>query len=51
MIKYKSVLYEIVKIGEDGYLIVRHPEKSIVTEDRLIDRIIVKYKMLHGEIG
>lgn len=51
MIKYKGVMYEIVKVGGDGYLIVRHPEKSIVTEDRLIDRIIVKYKMLRGEIG
>lgn len=51
MIKYKGVIYEIVKIGGDGYLIVRHPEKSIVTEDKLIDRIVVKYKMLHGELG
>lgn len=51
ILRYKGKLYEIIKIEKDGYLIVRHPEKSIVTDDKLIERITIKYKMLHGEIG
>jgi hypothetical protein len=50
-IVYKGEKYEIIKIGGDGYLILKHPEKSILTDDRLIDRIVIKYKMLHGEMA
>lgn len=50
-IKYKGSSYEIVSIKGDGFIIIRQPEKRIVTDDKLIDKIVIKYKMLNGEIN
>lgn len=47
-IVYRKTEYEIVKLSENEYLILRLPQKIIVTDNRIIETIILKYNMLEG---